>query len=311
MQHLLRSSDLDADQQTDLLGLAAELKADRRRREASRATLVRDDLRGRTVALVFEKPSTRTRVSFQVAVHELGGHPLALSSSELQLGRGETIADTARVLSGYAHGIVIRTFGQDRLDELAAHATVPVVNALTDLEHPCQALADLLTLTEEFGEVAGRHLVFVGDGNNVAHSLLVAGALAGVHVTVAHPDGYAPDAEVLSLARTLAEATGARIATTADPVDAVQGCDAVYADVWTSMGQEDSDADRRRDFAPYQVTAELLAHAGDDAVFLHCLPAHRGEEVTAEVIDGPASRVWQQAENRLHAQKALLATLLT
>ncbi len=310
MRHLLRSADLDAVAQADLLALAAELKEDRRRRARSCATLVRDDLRGRTVALVFEKPSTRTRVSFQVAVHELGGHPLPLSSSELQLGRGETIADTARVLSGYVHGIVVRTFGQQRLDELAAHASVPVVNALTDLEHPCQALADLLTLTEEFGGVEGRHLVFVGDGNNVAHSLLVAGALAGMHVTVAHPEGYAPDPDVVAQATSLAAATGARIATTTDAVDAVRAADALYADVWTSMGQEASDADRRRDFAGYAITPELFGHAGDDAVFLHCLPAHRGEEVSAEVIDGPASRVWAQAENRLHVQKALLATLL-
>jgi ornithine carbamoyltransferase len=306
--HFLGVDDLDADQLIDLLDLADRLKADRAR--ADGGSLHRA-LTGRTVALVFEKPSTRTRVSFQVAVAELGGHPLALSSAELQLGRGETIADTAAVLSRFVHAIVIRTFGQDRIVELAANATVPVVNALTDLEHPCQALADLQTLrAARGGELTGSVLAYVGDGNNVAHSLLLAGALTGVEVRVAHPEGYAPDGGIVARARELAAASGSEVVITTDPVAAVTGAHAVYTDVWASMGQEAEAEARLAVFDPYRVTPELFAHADADAVFLHCLPAHRGEEVAAEVIDGPASRVFDQAENRLHAQKALLVRLL-
>ena len=306
--HFLGVDDLDADQLVDLLDLADQLAADR----ASGGTGSHDRaLVGRTVALVFEKPSTRTRVSFQVAVAELGGHPLPLSSAELQLGRGETIADTAAVLSRFVHAIVIRTFGQDRIVELATNASVPVVNALTDLEHPCQALADLQTLrTARGGELAGSVLTYIGDGNNVAHSLLLAGALAGVEVRVAHPEGYAPAADVVTRARELAGAAGSAVVVTTDAVAAVTGAHAVYTDVWASMGQEEEAEARLAVFDPYRVTAELFSHAADDAIFLHCLPAHRGEEVAAEVIDGPSSRVFDQAENRLHAQKALLVRLL-
>ncbi|MDX1657894.1 MAG: ornithine carbamoyltransferase [Nitriliruptorales bacterium] len=307
----LRMADLGHTELGDLLDLADELKDDRRFRDSTESTRVRHDLHGRTIALVFEKPSTRTRVSFQVAVHELGAHPLPLSSQELQLGRGETIGDTGAVLSRYCHAIVVRTFGQERLDELAAAATVPVVNALTDLEHPCQALADLLTVREEFGELSGRTLTYVGDGNNVANSLLVAGALSGLDVRVAHPDGYAPDSDIVATARDLAQRSGAEVLVTTDVTKAVDGADAIYTDVWTSMGQEAEDDQRHEAFADYQVTDTLFDAAADDAIFLHCLPAHRGEEVTAEVIDGPRSRVWDQAENRLHVQKALLLTLLT
>ena len=306
--HFLRADDLDAEQLTDLLDLADQLQAARgsTAREAHG-----DALAERTVALVFEKPSTRTRVSFEVAVAELGGHPLPLSSAELQLGRGETIADTAAVLSRFVHAIVIRTFGQERIDELAANATVPVVNALTDLEHPCQALADLQTLrAARGGQLAGSVLAYVGDGNNVAHSLLLAGALAGVEVRVAHPEGYAPDGAIVARAQQLAAASGTEVVVTTDAVAAVGGAHAVYTDVWASMGQEAEAAARLEVFAPYRVTPELFSHAAADAVFLHCLPAHRGEEVAAEVIDGPASRVFDQAENRLHAQKALLVRLL-
>lgn len=295
--------DFDAEQLLDVLDLADELKR-------TRPDGPRDDLAGRTVAMVFEKPSTRTRVSFQVAVSELGGSPLPLSGAELQLGRGETVADTGAVLSRYVHAIVVRTFGQDRLDELADASTVPVINALTDQEHPCQALADLQTLREAFGDLSGRTLAYVGDGNNVAHSLLLAGAKLGLSVRVGHPDGYAPDSSVVARARDLASATGARIEVTTDPVEAVQGADAVYTDVWASMGQEDESEQRAAVFQPYRVTAELFGHTAGDAVFLHCLPANRGEEVDADVIDGPASRVFDQAENRLHAQKALLARLV-
>ncbi|MGH3441320.1 MAG: ornithine carbamoyltransferase [Nitriliruptorales bacterium] len=297
--HFLSVTDLDAKELVALLDHADELKRNRGER--------RDDLAGRTVALIFEKPSTRTRVSFQVAVTELGGEPLPLSSAELHLGRGETIADTAAVLSRYVHAIVVRTFGQERVEELAAHATVPVVNALTDHEHPCQALADLRTVRAELGRLEGAVLAYVGDGNNVAHSLLLAGALTGLEVRVAHPPGYAPDDTVVRHARDL----GGDILVTEDPVEAVAGADAVYTDVWASMGQEDEAADRLRTFSDYQVTPELMGNAADGAIFLHCLPAHRGEEVAAAVIDGPASRVFDQAENRLHAQKALLLHLLS
>ncbi len=309
--HFLSSTDLTGEQVTALLDLADELKAERAQRVAAGERIERGTLAGKTVAMIFEKPSTRTRVSFQVAVSELGGHPLSLSSAELQLGRGETIADTGAVLSRYVHGIVVRTFGQDRIDDLAAAATVPVVNALTDLEHPCQALADLQTFREVHGGFEGRSLAYVGDGNNVTHSLLLAGALVGLSIRVGHPEGYGPDAAIVEQAQQIAARTGASITVTTDPVAAVDGADAVYADVWTSMGQENQAEERLERFVPYRVTSELLSHTADGAIFLHCLPAHRGEEVTAEVIDGPTSHVFDQAENRLHAQKALLATLLT
>ncbi len=301
-QDFLSVDDLDADQLVGVLDLADTLKTTR--------GSPRGDLAGRTVALVFEKPSTRTRVSFQVAVTELGGSPLALSAAELQLGRGETVADTGAVLSRYVHAIVIRTFGQDRLTHLAAAADVPVVNALTDTEHPCQALADLQTVREEFGGFTGRRLTYVGDGNNVAHSLLLAAAKVGLDVDVAHPPGYAPDADVVARAEAIAAGTGASVRVTTDVAGAVAGTDVVYTDVWASMGQEDEADERLAVFRPYRVTQELFATAADDAVFLHCLPAHRGEEVDAVVIDGPSARVFDQAENRLHAQKALLARLV-
>lgn len=306
----LSVTDLTGAQLLEVLDLADELKAERAARLATGSSPVRGELAGRTVAMIFEKPSTRTRVSFQVAVSELGGAPLPLSSAELQLGRGETIADTGMVLGRYVQAIVVRTFGQDRLEELADAAEVPVVNALTDREHPCQALADLQTIREVHGELRGRTLTYVGDGNNVAHSLLLAGALTGLSVRIAHPEGYAPDPTIVAQAGELSAATGARIDTTTDPLAAVTGADVVYTDVWASMGQEGEAADRLERFRPYQVTPELMAHAANGAVFLHCLPAHRGEEVAGPVIDGPGSRVFDQAENRLHAQKALLARLL-
>ncbi len=301
MRHYLSVTDLDRDGLASLLDLA-----DRLRRERHDGHGGRSDLAGRTVAMVFEKPSTRTRVSFQVAVAELGGHPLPLSAAELQLGRGETVADTGAVLSRYVHAVVVRTFGQRRLDELAASATVPVVNALTDEEHPCQALADLQTLRAELGRLEGATLAYVGDGNNVAHSLLLAGALSGVTVRIAHPTGHEPDPGYVERAREL----GGDVLVTEDPQEAVAGADAVYTDVWASMGQEDEAEVRRARFEPYRVDAGLMAGAAADAIFLHCLPAHRGEEVAEAVIDGPASRVFDQAENRLHTQKALLMRLL-
>jgi ornithine carbamoyltransferase len=303
VEDFLSVADLDRDGLLELLDLADRLK--RGRGEAA-GRPGRTDLAGATVAMLFEKPSTRTRVSFQVAVAELGGHPLPLSARELQLGRGETVADTAAVLSRYVHGLVVRTSAHARLEELAAAADIPVVNALTDHEHPCQALADLQTVREQRGRLEGVALAYVGDGNNVAHSLLLAGGLARMDVRVGHPAGYGPDLAVVERARVL----GAKVLVTDDPEAAVDGADVVYTDVWASMGQEAEAAARAERFAPYRVDAGLLSRAAGDAVFLHCLPAHRGDEVTAEVIDGPASRVFDQAENRLHAQKALLVALL-
>ena len=309
-RHFLSVTDLGRDQLIAVLDAADLLKQERSDRLTAGRSPVRGELDGRTVALVFEKPSTRTRVSFQVAVSELGGDPLPLASSDLQLGRGETIADTGAVLSRYVHAIVVRTFGQDRLEDLTASSTVPVVNALTDLEHPCQALADLQTFREVHGRFEGRSLAYVGDGNNMAHSLLLAAATVGLSVRVAHPEGYGPEPMVVERARELAGGSGTEVVVTDDVAAAVSGAHAVYTDVWASMGQEHEAGGRARVFAPYQVTPELMASAAPEAVFLHCLPAHRGEEVAAEVMDAPTSRVLQQAENRLHAQKALLAALL-
>jgi ornithine carbamoyltransferase len=300
----LSAGDPAADQLVALLDDADRMKRDRGSAADGRL------LTGRTVALVFEKPSLRTRVSFEVGVRELGGTPLPLWDHEIRLGARETVADTGRVLERYVHAIVIRTFAHAGLVELADAARVPVVNALSDHEHPCQALADLQTFREVHGGFAGRSLAYLGDGNNVAHSLLLAGATVGLSVRVGHPDGYAPDPDVVARAEQLAATSGATIETTTDPVAAVADADAVYTDVWASMGQEDEASDRAAVFAPYQVSSELFAHTADGAVFLHCLPVHRGEEVAAAVVDGPSSRVFDQAENRLHAQKALLAALL-
>jgi ornithine carbamoyltransferase len=267
-------------------------------------------LAGRTVGLIFEKPSTRTRVSFEVAVAELGGTPLVLSSRDLQLGRGETIADTARVLSRYLDAMVVRTFGQDRLEQLAAAGSIPVINALSDHSHPCQALADLQTVRARIGTLAGVRMAYVGDGNNVAHSLLRACALTGMHLTVVTPPGHEPDPAVVAAAEQVAQRTGATVAVTNDAAVGVKDAQVVYTDVWASMGHEDEHAVRVARFGAYQVNADLLALAAPGAIVLHCLPAHRGEEIAADVIDGPQSVVWDQAENRLHAQKALLELLL-
>jgi ornithine carbamoyltransferase len=296
----LTVTELSADELSAVLDRADEHRAHRRRRQA---------LDGHTIALVFEKPSTRTRVSFEVAVGELGGTPLVLSARDLQLGRGETVADTARVLSRYVHGLVVRTFAQQRLEDLAAHGTVPVINALSDHSHPCQVLADLQTVRARFGALAGVRLTYVGDGNNVAHSLLRAGALAGMHVVVAAPVGHQPDPDVVAEAAGLAEVSGGSAVVTDDPVVAVKGAQVVYTDVWASMGQEAEHDARVATFRPYRLDAQLLVGAADEAIVLHCLPAHRGEEIAGDVIDGPRSAVWDQAENRLHAQKALLELL--
>src|SRR5215207_4254575 len=264
-------------------------------------------LRGRTLAMVFQKPSNRTRVSFEVGMYQLGGHALSLSPQEIQMGKRETPSDTGRVLARYIDAIMVRTFDHEELEELAAAADVPVINGLSDSHHPCQALADLLTIREEFDTLEGIRISYVGDGNNVAHSLALGCALTGTELTIAHPEGHGPDPGVMDLAETL----GAAPTLTTDPREAVSGARVLYTDVWASMGQEDEAENRKKKFAPYQVNEELMNLAAEDAIFLHCLPAHRGEEVTAGVIDGPQSRVFDQAENRLHAQKALLYLLLS
>jgi ornithine carbamoyltransferase len=271
---------------------------------------VADALRRRSVAMIFEKPSTRTRVSFEVAIASTGAHPVALSSQELQLGRGETIEDTGRVLSRYVDAIVLRTFEQERLELIASAASVPVVNALSDFEHPCQCLADLLTIREIKGELAGRTLTYLGDGNNVTHSLLLGGAKTGMHVRVATPPGFEPIPQIVQRATEIAEGTDGSVLLTNDPREAAAGADVLYTDVWASMGQEAESDERALVFPAYRLDQEKVDVARPDVTVLHCLPAHRGQEITDEVIDGPRSAVWDQAENRLHTQKALLLWLL-
>jgi ornithine carbamoyltransferase len=267
-------------------------------------------LHGKSVALIFEKPSTRTRVSFEVAVASTGGHPVPLSSAELQLGRGETIEDTGRVLSRYVDAIVLRTFEQERLELLASAATIPVVNALSDFEHPCQCLADLLTVREIKGELAGRTLTYLGDGNNVTHSLLLGATKMGMHVRVATPPGFEPIPQVVQRAAEIAQGTGGSVRTTSDALEASTGADVLYTDVWASMGQEAEAGERALVFPGYSLDRAKVEAARPDVTVLHCLPAHRGQEITDEVIDGPHSAVWDQAENRMHTQKALLLWLL-
>lgn len=308
-RHFLRDDDLTPAEQKEVLALALELTDDRFARRPYAGP--------RTVAVLFDKSSTRTRVSFATGIAELGGNPLVIESGASQLGRGESIADTTRVFTSMASTIVWRTFGQERIEEMAAHATVPVVNALTDQFHPCQILADLLTISQQRGgladgdaALAGRSLAYLGDGaNNMAHSYLLGGATAGMDVRVASPASHRPDDAILADARAIAQRTGGSVTITDDPVAAVDGVDAVLTDTWVSMGQEGEDGRDEQTFARFQVTDELMAASGD-GVFLHCLPAYRGKEVTASVIDGPRSVVWQEAENRLHAQKALLTWLM-
>jgi ornithine carbamoyltransferase len=261
---------------------------------------------GKTLAMVFQKPSNRTRVSFEVGMYQLGGHALPLSPQELQIGKRETPSDTGRVLARYIDAIMVRTFDHEELEELAGAADVPVINGLSDSHHPCQALADLLTVREELGGLEGVKIAYVGDGNNVAHSLALGCALTGAELTIAHPPGRGPDPKIVELAAKL----GGASTLSQDPQEGVAEARVVYTDVWASMGQEAEAEERKKQFMPYQVNEELMDHAAPEAIFLHCLPAHRGEEVTAGVIDGPQSRVFDQAENRLHAQKALLYLLL-
>ncbi len=301
-RHFLADDDLSPAEQAQVLDLAAELK--RQRYDGPKP------LAGKAVAIVFEKPSTRTRLSFEIGVAELGGHPVVIDAGTTQLGRGETIEDTARVMSRYVSAIVIRTFGDDRIRALASASDVPVVNALTDGYHPCQVLADLQTVRERRGRTAGLTLAYLGDGaNNMAHSYLLGGAMAGMAVRIGSPEQYRPDEDVVQRAR----AYGTEVLVTADPHEAAEGADVLCTDVWVSMGNESGTAgeqERRRELAPYALDDKAVASAADDVVVLHCLPAHRGEEIAASVIDGPHSAVWDEAENRLHAQKALLAWLL-
>jgi ornithine carbamoyltransferase len=303
--HFVTLNDCTSEEVHTLLRLAARLKDERR------AGIPHALLTGKTLAMIFEKPSTRTRVSFEVGMHELGGHVLFLWPAEIQLKTGETIADTARVLGRYVDAIAARTFAHSDVEALAATAGVPVINALSDLLHPCQSLADLMTIQEKKGRLAGVTLAYVGDANNTAHALLEAAAKVGMHVRVGAPAGYQPLPLVWERAALAARRTGARLEVTEDPVEAVRGADVVYTDTWTSMGQETERETRLRVFQPYQVNERLLAGADPDCIFMHCLPAHRGEEVVDAVLDGPRSVVLDQAENRLHTQKALLVLLLT
>jgi len=294
--------DVSVEELRRLLRTAAELKSGELRFSSP-------PLAGKVMAMLFMKSSTRTRISFEVGMHRLGGHSLFLSSRDIQLGRGETIADTARVLSRYCDIIMARVFAHSDIEELAKFASVPVVNGLSDEYHPCQALADLQTIEEKRGRLEGVRLAYLGDGNNVCHSLLLASAMVGVEIRVATPEGYEPKSDVVRKAREVASVTGGGVQILSAPEEAVDGADVVYTDVWASMGQEDEAERRREVFAPYQVNAELLKRAEPDAVVMHCLPAHRGEEITDEVIDGAQSVVFDQAENRMYAQQALLLLL--
>ncbi len=301
---LVAISDLTSKDIAAILERAAALK------KAQRGGKVSTKLKGKSLGMIFEKSSTRTRVSFEVGMFQLGGQALFLSSNDLQIGRGEPIADTARTLSRYLDGIMIRTFAQSTVEELARYASIPVINGLSDLHHPCQALADLLTIREKKGRLKGLKLAFVGDGNNVANSLIEACVATGMHISIGCPHGYEPDAGVMRGAKRVAARTGSQLHVVNDPFKAVRGADAVYTDVWASMGQESEHAVRVKVFKGFQVNAKLMKAADPKAIVMHCLPAHRGEEISSEAIDGQQSVVFDEAENRLHTQKAVLEMLL-
>ncbi|MDL9948314.1 ornithine carbamoyltransferase [Gordonia sp. ABSL11-1] len=303
IRHFLRDDDLTPAEQAEVLALAAEVKA---------SPFAHRPLEGpRGVGVIFDKNSTRTRFSFEMGIAQLGGHAVVVDGTTTQLGRDETIEDTGRVLSRLVDAVVWRTFGQDRLEAMASSASVPIVNALSDTFHPCQVLADLQTIIERKGRTAGLSMTYLGDGaNNMAHSLALGGATAGMHVTISAPTGFEPDSEVVEATTARAAQTGGSIRVIADPGEAVVGADVLVTDTWTSMGQEGDGKDRTAPFRPYQINDDLVAKAATDAIVLHCLPAHRGEEITDDVLDGPASVVLDEAENRLHAQKALLIWLL-
>ena len=300
LRHFRTLEDLSKDELIALLDRADALKAARGKADHPRP------LEGKTVAIVLEKSSTRTRLSFEVGIHELGAMATTLIAKDTQMGRGEPLEDTARMLSGYVHGVVYRTFGHEKVETLCEHARIPIINGLSDDYHPCQLLADMQTIREAKGRLEGLTVAWVGDGNNMAHSWMLAAALGGFHLRVASPAGYEVKAAIVAKA----EAMGADLTLTNDPEAAVAGADVVTTDVWASMGQEAEQEAREAAFAAYEVDSALMGHAAEDAIFLHCLPAHRGEEVSAEVMASPASRVWQEAENRLHAQKALLVHLI-
>ncbi len=299
--HLLSLMDLSYEDIISLLDTASDLKGKRARGKASTA------LKNMTLAMLFEKSSTRTRISFEVAMTELGGHAIYLNYKDIQLGRGESIADTARVMSRYVHAIMGRVYKHETLTEMVKYATVPVINGLSDLEHPCQLLADLLTIREYKGKFRGLNFVWIGDGNNVCNSAILACAITGMKMTVACPEGYEPNHEIVVKAKEL----GGTVNIIRDPMKAAKKADILSTDVWVSMGDEEEYDQRLRDFKPYQINSKLLEQAKHDVMVLHCLPAHRGEEITADVVDGPNSAVFDQAENRLHAQKALLLKLLS
>lgn len=300
MKHLISMADLSNEEIIELLDMAEDLKEKRLRGK------VTDLLKNKSLAMIFEKSSTRTRVSFEAGMADLGGHALYLNYRDIQIGRGETVADTARVLSGYVHGITARVNSHDTIVELAEHATVPVINALSDKEHPCQILADLLTIQEYKNRLAGLKYAWIGDGNNVCNSAILGCAIVGMDIVVACPEGYEPDEDIVAQAR----AMGGNVTITNDPAEAAKDADVFYTDVWISMGDEDEREKRMHDLANYQINSELVALAKHDAIVMHCLPAHRGEEITAEVLDGPHSVVFEQAENRMHAQKALMLKLM-
>ncbi|MBK6586312.1 MAG: ornithine carbamoyltransferase [Coprothermobacter proteolyticus] len=301
---LLSIADLTEEEFWELLEFAKLLKLE------TLAGKRHEYLKGKTLAMIFQKPSTRTRVAFEVGMYQLGGYALYLSSNDMQLRRGETIADTARVLSRFVDGIMARVFDHQDVVDLAKYGSVPVINGLSDEEHPSQVLADFLTIWEKFGTLKGLKLAYVGDGNNVAHSLLLAAGLVGMDIAVATPQGYEPKSFYVEKAKELAAKHGSSVQVLRDPVEAVTGANAVYTDVWASMGQEAEHEERLKIFKPYQVNPELMSHADKHAIFLHCLPAHRGEEVVDEVADSPQSAIFDEAENRLHAHKAILALLM-
>jgi ornithine carbamoyltransferase len=300
-RHFTRVADWSGEELLQALGLADDLKERQARREEHHL------LPGRTLGMIFQKPSTRTRVSFEAGIFQLGGMGLYLAASDLQLGRGETLKDTATVLSRYLDGLMIRTFAQDDVEELARQATIPVINGLTDSAHPCQALADVMTIRERLGRLEGVRVAYLGDGNNVCASLMVAAAKLGMEFVAATPEGYEPAEQVVEIARK----AGATVELTHDPREAAQGADVLYTDVWTSMGQEEEKERRLRDLAGFGIDEDLVSLADDGAIVLHCLPAHYGEEITENVLYGPQSAVWDQAENRLHAQKALMALVIS
>ena len=305
MRHFLSIADLSSDEVWALLDKACALKDERQKTGENKPLL-----RGKTLGMIFQKPSLRTRVSFDMAMIQLGGQALYLSPNEIQLGKRESVADVARVLSRYVDAIMARVFAHRDVEELAAYSRVPVINGLSDFNHPCQGMADLLTIYERYDKLTGLKLAYVGDGNNVAHSLLLGASKTGMHITVATPTGYEPHPAVVRLARTFATESGSEVIITNDPRQAVRDADVIYTDVWTSMGQEAEAEQRLKVFPPYQVNGELVAQARPEVIIMHCLPAHRGQEITDEVADGPHSVLFDQAENRMHAQKAILVSLL-